>query len=54
MKAAHIKRGYELDVEFNLSFAEFQKLYLEPEGAAEKGMRADAILSFVETLVQTG
>ena len=31
VKAVRVKRGYEVDVEFNVSFEEFQKLYLEPE-----------------------
>ena len=36
VKAVHVKRGYELDIEFNVSFEEFQSLYLEPE---EKGRK---------------
>lgn len=46
VKAVHIKRDYEIDVEFNLSFDEFQTLYLEPEAEEEKGTRADALLSW--------
>jgi len=34
VKSVHVHRGYELDITFNVSFEEFQKLYLEPE---EKG-----------------
>jgi len=31
VKAIYVKRGYEVDIEFNISFEEFQTLYLEPE-----------------------
>ena len=31
VKAVRVKRGYEVDIEFNVSFEEFQTLYLEPE-----------------------
>lgn len=31
VKAVHVKRGYEVNIEFNVSFEEFQSLYLEPE-----------------------
>ena len=36
VKAIHIKRGYEVDIEFNVSFEEFQSLYLEPETPGQK------------------
>ena len=36
VKAIHIKRGYEVDIEFNVSFEEFQSLYLEPENSCAK------------------
>ena len=36
VKAIHIKRGYEVDIEFNVSFEEFQSLYLEPETPEQK------------------
>ena len=55
IKAVHVKRGYEIEVEFNLSFDEFQMLYLEPE--AEGGKRrteANTVLSLVEENGQTG
>ena len=39
VKAAHVKRGYEVDIEFNVSFEEFQTLYLEPEAEGDKRKR---------------
>ena len=54
VKAVRVKRGYEMDVEFNVSFEEFQKLYLEPETEEEKKTRADMFLSFVEKPRQVG
>ena len=39
VKAVHIKRGYEVDIEFNVSFEEFQALYLEPEAEESKRKR---------------
>lgn len=36
VKAVHVKRGYKLDIEFNVSFDEFQSLYLEPETSGRK------------------
>ena len=36
VKAVHVKRGYEVDIEFNVSFEEFQSLYLEPEAPGRK------------------
>ena len=39
VKAVHVKRGYELDIEFNVSFEEFQTLYLEPEAEGDKRKR---------------
>ena len=42
VKAVHVRRDYELDIEFNVSFEEFQALYLEgePEGARKSGTAA--------------
>ncbi|MDE7261685.1 MAG: hypothetical protein K2N78_06455 [Oscillospiraceae bacterium] len=31
IKAVHVKRDYEIDVEFNVAFDEFQQIYLESE-----------------------
>lgn len=36
VKAVHIKRGYEVDIEFNVSFEEFRSRYLEPEAPGRK------------------
>ena len=36
IKAVHVKRGYEVNIEFNVSFDEFQTLYLEPEPNTHK------------------
>lgn len=36
VKAVHVKRGYEVNIEFNVSFEEFQLLYLEPEAPGRK------------------
>lgn len=39
VKAIRVRRDYEIDIEFNVSFEEFQALYLEgePEGARKPG-----------------
>ena len=39
IKAVHIKRDYEIEVEFNVAFLEFQKIYLEPESEESKHKR---------------
>lgn len=50
VKAVHVKRGYEIDIEFNVSFEEFQSLYLEPEIPGRKRRnRACEILALVGT-----
>ncbi len=36
VKAVRVKRGYEVDIEFNVSFEEFQTLYLEPESEEDR------------------
>ena len=48
VKAVHVRRDYEIDIEFNVSFEEFQALYLEgePEGARKPG--TDTVLA-IET-----
>lgn len=50
VKAVHVKRGYELDIEFNVSFEEFQSLYLEPEEKGRKRKRAGEILALAECI----
>lgn len=48
VKAVHVKRGYEVDIEFNVSFEEFQSLYLEPETQGHKRRNgASEILALV-------
>ena len=37
VKAVRVKRGYEVDIEFNVSFEEFQTLYLESGGVRKIG-----------------
>ena len=48
VKTVHVKRRYELDIEFNVSFEEFQSLYLEPEEKGRKRKRAGEILALAE------
>ena len=45
VKAVRVRRDYEIDIEFNVSFEEFQALYLEgePEGARKPG--TDTVLA---------
>ena len=50
VKTVHVKRGYELDIEFNVSFEEFQSLYLEPEEKGRKRKRAGEILALAECI----
>lgn len=52
IKAVHVKRGYELDIEFNVSFSEFQELYLEPEKEGEHKRGPAPLLAFAETAGQ--
>ena len=48
VEAVHVKRGYEVDIEFNVSFEEFQSLYLEPEAQGHKRRNgASEILALV-------
>ena len=39
VKAVHVRRDHEIDIEFSVSFEKFQALYLEgePEGARKPG-----------------
>lgn len=45
VKAVHVRLDYEIDIEFSVSFEEFQALYLEgePEGARKSG--TDTVLA---------
>ena len=48
VKAVHVRRDYEIDIEFNVSFEEFQALYLEGEPEEAKRPGADTLLT-IET-----
>lgn len=48
IKAVHVKRDYEIDIEFNVSFEEFQAIYLEPESENTKGQGTNTILALTE------
>lgn len=45
VKAVHVRRDYEIDIEFNVSFEEFQALYLEGEPEEAKRPGADTLLT---------
>lgn len=48
VKAIHVKRDYEIDVEFNVAFDEFQQIYLEPEQEEHKARGAATVLTLAE------
>ena len=48
VKAVRVRRDYEIDIEFNVSFEEFQALYLEGEPEESKGSGGDTLLA-IET-----
>lgn len=48
VKAVHVKRDYEIDVEFNVAFDEFQRLYLEPEAEGNKRRGTSTVLGIAE------
>lgn len=52
VKAVHVKRDYEIDIEFNVSFAEFQAVYLEPEDEDNKKPGANTLLALTEKVGQ--
>ncbi len=52
VKAVHVKRDYEIDIEFNVSFAEFQAIYLEPEDEDDKKPGANTFLALTEKVGQ--
>ena len=45
VKAVHVRRDYEIDIEFNVSFEEFQALYLEGDPEETKRPGADTLLT---------
>lgn len=48
VKSVHVKRDYEIDVEFNVAFDEFQQIYLEPEKDGERMRGTTTILALAE------
>ncbi len=52
VKAVRVKRDYEIEVEFNVAFDEFQQIYLEPEKEGEKMRGATTILALAEKVGQ--
>ena len=46
VKAVHVRRDYEIDIEFNVSFEEFQNLYLEGETEESKKPGTEMFLAF--------
>ena len=44
-KAVHVRRDYEIDIEFSVSFEEFQALYLEGEPEEAKRPGTNTILA---------
>ena len=45
VKKVHVRRDYEIDIEFNVSFEEFQALYLDKEPEEIRGRRNDTVLA---------
>ena len=45
VKEVHVRRDYEIDIEFNVSFEEFQALYLDKEPEKIRGRRNDTVLA---------
>ncbi len=52
VKAVRVKRDYEIEVEFNVAFDEFQQIYLEPEKEGEKTRGTTTILALAEKVGQ--
>ena len=46
VKAIYVRRDYEISIEFNVSFEEFQQLYLEKETEENKMPGAETLLTF--------
>lgn len=46
VKAVYVKKDYELDIVFNVSFEEFQSLYLDPEPENHDRPGINAVLSY--------
>lgn len=45
VKEVHVRCDYEIDIEFNVSFEEFQALYLDKEPEKIRGRRNDTVLA---------
>ena len=45
VKEVHVRRNYEIDIEFNVSFEEFQALYLDKEPEEIRRRKNDTILA---------
>ena len=45
VKEVHVRRDYEIDIEFNVSFEEFEALYLDKEPEEIRGRRNDTVLA---------
>ena len=45
VKEVHVRRDYEIDIEFNVSFEEFEALYLDKEPEEIRGRKNDTILT---------
>lgn len=52
VKSVFVRRDYEIDITFNVSFSEFQGIYLEPETEEEKQSREPISLVLSETMRQ--
>ncbi len=52
VKAVRVKRNYEIEVEFNVAFDEFQQICLEPEKEGEKTRGTTTILALAEKVGQ--
>lgn len=46
VKAVHVKRGFEVDIEFNVSFEEFQALYLDAETEEDRKRKSGDVLAY--------
>lgn len=52
VKSVSVRRDYEIDISFNVSFTEFQEIYLEPETEEEKQIKTSMSLALTETMRQ--
>lgn len=52
VKSVSVRRDYEIDITFNVSFSEFQEIYLEPETEEEKRGKDSVSLALTKTTRQ--